>query len=48
MEDVHIKEVVKYEDYKRFGANSKILYEGKEVPKGEKPAEKKPEEKKPQ
>src|ERR1017187_3960918 len=48
MEDVHIKEVVKYEDYKRFGANSKILYEGKEVPNGEKPAEKKPEEKKPQ
>jgi hypothetical protein len=48
MEDVHIKEVVKYEDYKRFGANSKILYEGKEVPKGDKPAEKKPEEKKPQ
>jgi hypothetical protein len=48
MEDVHIKEVVKYEDYKRFGANSKILYEGKEVPKGEKPAEKKPEEKRPQ
>jgi hypothetical protein len=48
MEDVHIKEVVKYEDYKRFGANSKILYEGKEVPKGDKPAEKKPDEKKPQ
>ena len=33
MEDVHIKEIVKYEDYKRFGANSKILYEGKEIPK---------------
>ena len=27
LEDVHIKEIVKYEDYKRFGANSKILYE---------------------
>jgi hypothetical protein len=47
IEDVHIKEVVKYEDYRRFGANSKILYEGKEIPKGEKPPEqKKPEEKK--
>ena len=33
LEDVHIKEIVKYEDYKRFGANSKILYEGREVPK---------------
>ncbi len=38
LEDVHIKEIVKYEDYKRFGANSKILYEGKEIPKdGQKP-----------
>jgi hypothetical protein len=36
---------VKYEDYKRFGTNVKILYEGKEIPKGE---QKKPEEKKPQ
>jgi hypothetical protein len=35
LEDVHIKEIVKYEDYKRFGANSRILYEGKEIPKGE-------------
>jgi hypothetical protein len=48
MEDVHIKEVVKYEDYKRFGAKSTILYQGKEIPKGEKPPEQKPDEKKPQ
>lgn len=49
LEDVHIKEVVKYEDYKRFGANSKILYEGKEIPKDTKPPDqKKPEENKPQ
>jgi hypothetical protein len=33
LEDVHIREIVKYEDYKRFGANSRILYEGKEIPK---------------
>jgi hypothetical protein len=47
MEDVHIKEIVKYEDYKRFGANSKILYEGKVVPKSDKaPEQKKPDEKK--
>ena len=31
VEDVHIREIVKYEDYKRFGSNVKILYEGKEV-----------------
>jgi hypothetical protein len=47
LEDVHIKEIVKYQDYKRFGANSKILYEGKEIPKSDKP-EQKPDEKKPQ
>jgi|SRR5579859_1540930 len=42
LEDVHIKEIVKYEDYKRFGTNVKILYEGKEIPKAD---QKKPEEK---
>lgn len=35
--DVHIREIVKYEDYKRFGTNVKVLYQGKEIPKGEKP-----------
>ncbi len=49
MGDVRIREIVKYEDYKRFGTNVKILYEGKEIPKGEKPPDQKqPEEKKPQ
>jgi hypothetical protein len=48
LEDVHIKEIVKYEDYKRFGANSKILYEGKEIPPGQKPPAQPQEEKKPQ
>jgi hypothetical protein len=33
--DVHIREIVKYEDYKRFGSNVKILYQGKEIPKGD-------------
>src|SRR5579859_5745091 len=49
-EDVHIKEIVKYEDYKRFGSNVKILYQGKEIPKGDqKPDQNKPpEDKKPQ
>src|ERR1700684_2123248 len=35
MGDIHIREIVKYEDYKRFGSNVRILYEGKEVPKAE-------------
>jgi hypothetical protein len=48
LEDVHIKEIVKYEDYKRFGANSKILYEGKEVPKEKPQDQKKPDDQKPQ
>src|SRR5579863_8710916 len=51
MQDVHIKEIVKYEDYKRFGSNVKILYQGKEVeraPDQKPPDQQKPEEKKPQ
>jgi len=30
--DIHIREIVKYEDYKRFGSNVRILYQGKELP----------------
>jgi hypothetical protein len=49
MQDVHIKEIVKYEDYKRFGSNVKILYEGKEIPKeNQKPQSPPQDEKKPQ
>ncbi|MGB9105297.1 MAG: hypothetical protein WCC59_11100, partial [Terriglobales bacterium] len=33
--DVHIREIVKYTNYKRFGANVKISYEGQELPKGQ-------------
>jgi hypothetical protein len=44
LEDVHIREIVKYEDYKRFGTNTRILYEGKELPKDQ---QKTPEQKKP-
>jgi hypothetical protein len=47
--DIHIREIVKYEDYKRFGANSKILYEGKEIPKSDqKKPDQAPEPQKPQ
>ena len=33
--DVKIREIVKYENYKRFGSKATITYEGKEVPKGD-------------
>ncbi|HTC42908.1 MAG TPA: hypothetical protein VK703_15135 [Candidatus Acidoferrales bacterium] len=35
LNDIHIREIVKYEDYKRFGSKSRILYNGQEVPKGD-------------
>jgi hypothetical protein len=44
LQDIHIREIVKYEDYKRFGAKTKILYNGQEIPKGEQ----KPDQTKPQ
>lgn len=31
--DVHVRQIVKYSNYKRFGANVKITYEGQEVSK---------------
>jgi hypothetical protein len=49
--DIHIREIVKYEDYKRFGSNVRILYEGKEIPKGDQkntpPPDQNPDQKKP-
>ncbi len=43
MQEVHIREIVKYANYKRFGSNVKITYEGKEIPKDQK----KPEQQQP-
>jgi hypothetical protein len=41
LNDVHIREIIKYSDYQRFGSKSKITYEGREVqkdiPKGQTP-----------
>jgi hypothetical protein len=39
-QDVHIREVVKYTDYKRFGSKVKVIYEGKELPKDQLPDQK--------
>ncbi|HTX75051.1 MAG TPA: hypothetical protein VMD29_02515 [Terracidiphilus sp.] len=30
-EDVHVRDVIKYSDYKRFGSTTKIIYDGQEV-----------------
>jgi hypothetical protein len=32
-------EIVKYENYKKFGSNVKITYDGKEVQKGDEKAQ---------
>ena len=41
-QDVHIREIIKYTDYKRFGSKVTVTYEGKEIPKGkQKPDEQK-------
>jgi hypothetical protein len=37
-DDVHIRDIVKYTDYKRFGSTSKIIYEGQDItPPAQKP-----------
>jgi hypothetical protein len=46
--DVHIREVVKYTDYKRFGSKVRVLYEGKELPKDQPRDQKENDEQKPQ
>jgi hypothetical protein len=42
-QDVKIREIVKYTNYKKFGSNVKITYDGKEVPKGEQGKDAKPQ-----
>jgi hypothetical protein len=43
-QDVRVRQTVKYTDYKQFGSNSQILYEGQEIPKddSQRPDTKKP------
>ena len=47
-QDVHIREILKYTDYKRFGSKVKITYEGKELPKEQSPDQKPADGQKPQ
>jgi hypothetical protein len=41
--DVHIREIVKYKNYKKFGSKTRITFDGKELPPGEKKEEQKQE-----
>jgi hypothetical protein len=41
-QDVHIRDIIKYTDYKRFGSTSKIIFEGQEVPQTPNPPATKP------
>lgn len=45
LNDIHIREIVKYEDYKRFGSSVKILYNGQEVEKANPQDQKTPDQK---
>jgi hypothetical protein len=48
-QDVHIREIVKYTDYKRFGSTTKIFYGGKEIPNsGQQPGQQPEGQSKPQ
>ncbi len=46
--DVHIREIVKYENYKRFGSNVTITYEGQEVSKEKNAPQQTPPQQNPQ
>src|SRR5271155_4090255 len=43
LNDIHIREIVKYQDYKRFGSSVKILYQGQEVQKSDPKDQKTPQ-----
>lgn len=46
MGDVHIRQIVKYTNYKRFGSDVKITYEGQDITKNS-PQDKNPQDKNP-
>jgi len=48
LQDVHIREIVKYTDYKRFGSKTRVIYQGKELPREEQKPGQVPSEEKPQ
>jgi hypothetical protein len=44
-EDVHMRDTVKYSDYKRFGSTSKIIYEGQDITPDKAPDKQQPDAK---
>ncbi len=48
LNDVHIREIIKYTDYKRFGSKTRVIYQGKELPREEQKPGQAPGEEKPQ
>src|SRR6266498_265269 len=48
LNDVHIREIVKYTDYKRFGSKTRVIYQGKDLPREEQKPGQQPSEEKPQ
>jgi hypothetical protein len=49
-QDVQIREIISYTDYKRFGSKVKVIYEGRELPKAnpQESPDKQPDQQKPQ
>jgi len=43
-QDVHMRDTIKYSDYKRFGSTSKIIYEGQDISAPEKQPDPKPKQ----
>jgi hypothetical protein len=48
LNDVHIREIIKYTDYKRFGSKTRVIYQGKELPRDEQKPGQAPGDEKPQ
>jgi hypothetical protein len=46
-QDVHIRIIVKYTDYKRFGAKSRIIFNGEELPEQKNPPQQQPPQQQP-
>jgi hypothetical protein len=42
-EDVHIRDTVKYTDYKRFGSTTTIIYNGQDITKNGPPQNSQPQ-----
>jgi hypothetical protein len=41
-QDVHMRDVIKYSDYKRFGSTTKIIYDGQDISNPNNPPDQKP------